>query len=350
MKTRISCLVAVALAATLWTANQVSADDILQAMLAVYKPYEQTLEDQLRRAAGEGNVGSIKRLVARGAKIDALDHDGWSPLALAVAQYQTEAVETLLKLGAKTNPVSKTRHTPLGWAVIRGQSEIIELLLANGANIEAKDEKGWTPLMEASARGYSEVVELLISKGANANARNPFGATGLNLSSLYQRRDVTKLLLAKGADTTVKLHRVTIAQGVTLPVSSVERDPTALAQAQFDGLHTFTEQQPTARIALMTVPALNQPQALAVTQAPFPIRAECVSAHFPTHQFIGVAQPNGISQTDRRRADALALLREGLSVWNRLNTEHPDIARRLQELARNSPSLDVIAREMRKGF
>lgn len=351
MKTRVRWFVVAIFVTTGLISHEVGADDF-RAMVASYKPYVQTAEDQLRRAAGDGDVQGIKRLVARGAKIDSLDSDGWSPLTLAVAQYQPAAVSALLELGAKTNAVGKTRHTPLGWAVIRGYTDMVETLLANGANVEAKDEKGWTPLMEASARGYADVVELLLSKGANANARDRLGATSMNLSSFYSRNDVSTLLVAKGADPSVKLHRIAIAFGVEVPPTKLrEQESIGLAQRQVDGPQMTSESRPEAKIALLTLPAVPSAEIESDGRGLEGIRSQPRrAAPTPFPQTLNAPAVTGTSQTDQRRAGALSLLRQGLTIWNQLNAEYPEIARRVQELSRGNQSLDAVAREMRKGF
>lgn len=351
MKTRTILLLGTLLLAAIL--NTAVADDSIRSMMAVFKPYEQSLEDHLRRAALEGDVASIERLAAKGAKINAMDRDGWTALTLAVAQNHKEAVLALLRLGAKPNLAGKSRHTPLGWAVIRGSTDMVQILLAHGADIDARDEKGWTALMEASARGYIDVVELLLSKGAHPNARGPFGATALNVAKLYGTQDVVNLLLAKGADPSIKLQRVAIAEGVTVPMphSNSSQNATALAAYPQGGASApLTENVPEAKYALCTMTNRElAPDDPGGGNLPYPQGGTELSEVPVTGQLTEIGQPSA-SQLDRRRERALTLLKQGMAIWNQLNAEYPEIARRLQELARNRVSLEDLAREMHRGL
>jgi ankyrin repeat protein len=69
-------------------------------------------------------------LLARGAKIDALDADGLTPLL------------HLSKTRSKADPIP-----------------VMELLSASGADIDARDETHSTLLMYFARRGYKEAVQ-----------------------------------------------------------------------------------------------------------------------------------------------------------------------------------------------
>lgn len=63
-------------------------------------------------AASIGDVDELKRLVARGHDLDIADYDGRTPLHLAAAENQGEAVEYLLSQGVSTDPRDRWGDTP----------------------------------------------------------------------------------------------------------------------------------------------------------------------------------------------------------------------------------------------
>ena len=105
-------------------------------------------ESNLLTAIRKGSISEINQAIQNGAKVNAKDNDGWTPLVFAC-----------------DNKASK---------------EVIELLIAKGAKVNAKDNDGWTPLMIACAnKAPKEVIELLIAKGAKVNAKTNFRRTPL---------------------------------------------------------------------------------------------------------------------------------------------------------------------------
>jgi len=95
----------------------------------------------LEQAAERGNVAFIKRLVNRGANVNAFGLDGKTLLQRYASRGHTRAVQTLLKAGAKVNMAAKNR---------------------DGANAE-------TALHLASKNGHTSTVSALLAHGAHAN-------------------------------------------------------------------------------------------------------------------------------------------------------------------------------------
>jgi len=67
-------------------------------------------------------------------------------------------VKLLIDRGAKVNERNSVEQTPLHWAVVRGDLKAIELLLENGADLKAKDDEG-ADVIEWAAN-YSETDEV----------------------------------------------------------------------------------------------------------------------------------------------------------------------------------------------
>ena len=79
-------------------------------------------------AASIGDINELKRLVARGHGLEAADYDGRTPIHLAAAEGQLEAVTYLVNQGVQVNPRDRWNNTPLDDARKHGRSEVAKLL------------------------------------------------------------------------------------------------------------------------------------------------------------------------------------------------------------------------------
>ena len=91
-------------------------------------------------AAGEGDLGALRAVLARGVDVNATDY-GWTPLAWAVAEEQLPAVSELLRAGADPN-AGNIKADPLCCAVFRGRKDIILALLRAGASLDPRGVHG----------------------------------------------------------------------------------------------------------------------------------------------------------------------------------------------------------------
>ena len=113
-------------------------------------------------AAGKGDVGEIRRLLAAGpALVNATTPIGRTPLHLAAAAGHTEAVKALLALGA--NPAARGARgaTPLHEAAGKGHLAVVQALLDGGADSQSRDARGCTPLAWAIRALRIPAVKLL---------------------------------------------------------------------------------------------------------------------------------------------------------------------------------------------
>ncbi len=91
-------------------------------------------EEQLWEAAGRGDVGAVRRLLAEGVDVNAKTRYGATALSFACDKARLEVVALLLEKGADVNVKDRFYGaTPLGWAVDRGAAEIALLLVQKGA-------------------------------------------------------------------------------------------------------------------------------------------------------------------------------------------------------------------------
>ena len=130
-----------------------------------------------RRCIGRrrrGHLKAVALLLDRGAKVDAMDGEGVTPLILASYRGQTEVVKLLLERGADVNAREKRNGlSSLSHAVGRGDKELVKVLLAHGADPLLKSVDGRTALERAEANGDKEIVALL--KGAQGRSKSKWG-------------------------------------------------------------------------------------------------------------------------------------------------------------------------------
>ena len=80
-----------------------------------------------------------------------------------------QIVAILLKAGAKIDARDNLGNTPLIYAADHDHLELAKLLLDVGAAIDSQDKNGMTPLMLGARNGQIEIVRTLLARGANPN-------------------------------------------------------------------------------------------------------------------------------------------------------------------------------------
>ncbi|HUU17636.1 MAG TPA: ankyrin repeat domain-containing protein [Sedimentisphaerales bacterium] len=179
----------------------------------------------LHTAARQGLQEDLKKLIEKGADVNAKDSSGRTPLHYAASEGYKEIIELLLENGADVNiRVKYYNLTAAEIAMNNNHNKVVELLIAKGADISPlhlaiymKDEAkakslieggadvnertpyGTTPMHGAVDAGLKDIVELLIAKGADVNVRTPYGTTPMH-RAVEGLKDIVELLIAKGAD------------------------------------------------------------------------------------------------------------------------------------------------------
>ena len=103
-----------------------------------------------------------------------------SELLDAASHGHTEVVKRLLDRGADINAKYDYGQTALFRAADNGHIEVVKLLLDRGAHIYAPYDDGWMLLLCAAYRGRTELVKLLLDRGADINAEDAVGTTPLD--------------------------------------------------------------------------------------------------------------------------------------------------------------------------
>ena len=183
----------------------------------------------LMTAAGSGNISIVKRLLNKGAKVNAQNGWGYTPLMSLIYSLTTEVspedkdiAELLLKSGADPNLVTRSEFsydkTARALAVCRIRTppdknlesvsdQIIELLLSYKAISNITSKYGESLLIWAVKLGRVEATKMLLKAGADIYATGDFGRTVLATAVHYQEtyrsrteyQEIIKLLEAAGA-------------------------------------------------------------------------------------------------------------------------------------------------------
>jgi ankyrin repeat protein len=131
-----------------------------------------SLEQLLMEAAYLGELETVKQLVLKGAKVDAVDPEN---------------------------------RTSLMWAAFNGHTAVVDYLILRDATVDSKDASGRTALMYASSGPYADTVALLLEKGAQVNIQGTLeGFTALMTAAAEGQIEVVRLLLEHGADPSLK--------------------------------------------------------------------------------------------------------------------------------------------------
>ncbi len=152
-------------------------------------------------AIRQGDVETVRSLLAAGADPNGAGKDGWTGLMSASRRDHLGMVEMLLGYGASVNAKSPDGVTALMAAANEGNTRSVQALLAAGAEPGIADTEGFTAAMRAAAKGYTEVV-LLLERSQRLKPERPSDglATPLHVAALMGRTDTVKALVANGAN------------------------------------------------------------------------------------------------------------------------------------------------------
>lgn len=116
-----------------------------------------------------------------------------SPLMLAALDGQIDTVRRLIALGADVN---KTGWAPLHYAATRGHLDVMTLLLDKNAYIDAASPNGSTPLMMAAFYGTPSAVKLLLEAGADPLLKNQQELTAIDFAHRNNRAESAEIIAA----------------------------------------------------------------------------------------------------------------------------------------------------------
>ncbi|MDP2435439.1 MAG: RasGEF domain-containing protein [archaeon] len=159
----------------------------------------------LHHAVSNDSIAVVAELLRFGARCDASDNRGWTPLHYVLSQAM------LLLLLDKSDPNARTKSGTSAFCHIlllkEISKEILNIIQKKGPDILGQNNRGEQPLHYA-ARNPAEVATLwLIENGVDVNCASASGDTPLH-HSIQNKNSATALcLLSSGADIAIKNKR-----------------------------------------------------------------------------------------------------------------------------------------------
>jgi len=136
-------------------------------------------------AARTSRYKLVRELIGQGANINHQNLIGSTAILRAATAYRTRNVAILMEAGAEFNLRNNKGLTPLAAAAFNGDEDSFQLLLDKGANPEVWDNSQKTAIVYAAAKGFVDIVESLLGTGININQRYGNDLTLLMWSAGY---------------------------------------------------------------------------------------------------------------------------------------------------------------------
>ena len=170
----------------------------------------------LHRAAHEGDVSAIEKLIDGGADLEARDRAQRTPLHVAAFASMDDAVRALAEAGADLNALEHQAYDIVTIAAVADDPELVRLSLELGANPgNVTSPYDGTALIAAAHLGHHQVVKHLIEGGAPLDHINNLHWTALIEAVVLgdgglDHVETLRALVEAGADRTI-----TDREGVT---------------------------------------------------------------------------------------------------------------------------------------
>lgn len=158
----------------------------------------------LAAAAAEGDLPTLRALLAARPDLEQADGNGVTALIWAARRGQLEAMHVLIAAGADVNGHD---HAGNGWSVLMhaihtNQPAAVHLLLESRADPNDR-HSAMTPLIMAAGYGYTEMVKDLLDHGADPYAVAADGMTALS-AAVGGAPDIDRFTVASCQTSTVK--------------------------------------------------------------------------------------------------------------------------------------------------
>ncbi|MGI9355721.1 MAG: ankyrin repeat domain-containing protein [Rhizobiaceae bacterium] len=161
------------------------------------------------RAAHQGDLESIRRLIAAGSDVNVTDTRGRSPIHIAAYESNDQAMRVLADAGADMNALEGQAYDVVTIAAVANDPELMSLAieLGNSPQLITSPYEG-TALIAAAHLGHVEIVKELIGAGAPLDHVNNLGWTALMEAVVLgdggtNHQAVVSSLIEAGADRTI---------------------------------------------------------------------------------------------------------------------------------------------------
>ena len=156
--------------------------------------------ERLHTAAQQGDLDTIKAVLAEGVDVNTSNAIGATALHVAASAGQTGACELLLARGANPNARILNGQTPLHWAAYSKQVDAAQQLLAAGADIDARDRNNRTPLDIAVLHRPNEIVDLIVKHDLESTdppkPKHDVGIINVVVPSVCRQGDIVNATIA----------------------------------------------------------------------------------------------------------------------------------------------------------
>lgn len=158
----------------------------------VAAPDEKTenLRPALQEAIVANDFDAFRKLLDRGADVNALSEDGDSPLSASAFRGRLEMARLLLDKGARVNQPNRDGNTPLHVAAFLCRRQMVELFLSKGAKVELRNGRRESVLDVVSGEWTEELAGFY-------RYLSGIGNLALDLDATKERRPKIAELLRK---------------------------------------------------------------------------------------------------------------------------------------------------------
>lgn len=161
-------------------------------------PFSAKLEDciepsdtSLHIASKRGEIQIVQLLLDAKADPRAMNDEGWTPLAEAIAARQEGIARLIYGSIPDAKPgisITRNKHlTPLHLAAGADLPDLVRFFLGEGANIDVRDGCDRTPLHYALRFGCLETTRVLLDCGVDVEVQIQWRGTGRGLSSTLRQ-------------------------------------------------------------------------------------------------------------------------------------------------------------------
>ena len=158
-------------------------------------------------AAKNGKLQAATYLLKQGADPTLQSNKGWNVLHYASRGGNREVCELMLSHVPSIDSITKEGHTPLMIAAANDELQAVKCLLKQGADPSLQDDRGWNVLHFASRGGNPEVIELMLSHVPCIDSRTKEGYTPLMIAAFTDKLQAVKYLLKQGTDPSLQDNR-----------------------------------------------------------------------------------------------------------------------------------------------
>ena len=154
----------------------------------------------LHHAARSSDPGVVALLRDAAAELDALNHDGLTPLGVACVAGNWRLAKFLLERGARPDPQGGQPVLLAAASTEEDDPAGVQLLLKHKAKVDARDAQRRSALHEAAFAGHADIATALIAAGADVHARDGQQRTPWLDAARGARLTVLEKLAEAGAD------------------------------------------------------------------------------------------------------------------------------------------------------